>query len=70
MEQQVRQQLTQNRHPERRRMREVDRRLPPWRVDLLEVHFLVRSVQRSPVTQSTLQRPQLVLTELTRMALV
>ena len=67
LEQQVRERDPPNRHPQRARVREVERRFPARNRHLLEVHLAVRSVLRPPLADTPLQRPQLPHRKATRM---
>src|SRR5580658_2182069 len=70
LKEQMPQQATCNRHSQIGRVREVERPLAPGYVPLLEVHFLRRTVERTPVANATLQRPKLADAETTRVALL
>ena len=67
LEQQVPERLPSNRHSQRARVREVERRFPTRNRHLLEVHLALRAVLRPPLPDPPLQRPQLPRLEATRM---
>jgi hypothetical protein len=60
----VRERLARDGHAEVRRVREVERPLAAGKMHLLEHHITLRSVQSPPVTDSPLERAELLLPEL------
>src|SRR5207237_816959 len=56
LEQKVSKRATCDRDAEVGRVREVDGRLSPWNVPLLEEHLLQRAVQCAPISNAPLQR--------------
>jgi hypothetical protein len=67
LEEQVHEQRPGDRHPQLRRVREVDRRHLARLVPLREIDLLVRPAVGAKVAYSALQRPQLPRRELPRM---
>ena len=59
LEQQVWERHTLNRHPQRARVREVERRFPTRNRHLLEIHLAIRTVLHTPVANPPLQSPEL-----------
>ena len=62
--------LASDRHPQLAAVCEVHLRLATRGMSLLEVHLPIRPTQRTPVTKTTLKRPQLRHTEPAGMPLV
>ena len=69
VEQQMAERLASDRHPQLAAVGEVHLRLATRGMSLLEVHLPVRPTQRTPISKTTLKRPQLRHTEPTGVSL-
>src|SRR5262249_26570787 len=69
LEEEVLEEIARDRDFELGRVREVELRLPPRRVHLLEENLLRRTLRRSPVPNPALQSPELAGLEPARMIL-